>query len=177
VLRSKYQLLHFRFAVAEDFLRARAHRYGRHPRRRADGFLRAAENKCRCAAGPRAAALRQRCDGIDDQQCAKLIRDFAKWIDLRQHARGSLALREPDNLDFLALAARRTSSGSTGLPYGASTLVIFAGVCDAITAMRSENTPLTQNDRFIAFFQSVSTEASIPPEPEAESGIVMRFSV
>src|SRR5216684_8581658 len=83
----------------------------------------------------------------------------------------------PTILIFLPLPARRTSSASTALPYGASTLVTFAGVWDAITAMRSEKSPFTQMMASSPASKLFTTEASIPPEPEAESGIVSRFSV
>src|SRR5260370_40605315 len=45
----------------------------------------------------------------------------------------------PTILIFLPAPALRTSSGSTAVPYGASTLVTFAGERSAISYMRSEN--------------------------------------
>src|ERR1700720_487778 len=52
-----------------------------------------------------------------------------------------------------------------------------AGVCCAITYMRSENVPLTQQMASSPGSNEFSTAASMPPEPEAESGNVTRFSV
>jgi len=86
-------------------------------------------------------------------------------------------MRQTDNLIFLLLAARRTSSGSTGLPYGASTLITFDEARMPISYMRSENTPFTATMPSSPSSRVFSTDASIPPEPEAESGMVIRFSV
>ena len=83
----------------------------------------------------------------------------------------------PTILIFLPLPARRTSSGSTGLPYGASTFVTFDEARVAISYMRSENTPFTATIASSPSSSTLTTDASIPPEPEADRGSVMRFSV
>ena len=84
---------------------------------------------------------------------------------------------KPMILIFLPLPARRTSSASTGFPQGTSTFTIFDDARVAISYMRSEKTPLTATMPSSPSSSEFSTDASIPPEPEAESGMVIRFSV
>ena len=62
-------------------------------------------------------------------------------------------------------------------PRGAVTRITFAGVRSAITAMRSENMPFEQTMHSSPSSSTLKTAASMPPEPEAEIGKVMRFLV
>ncbi len=62
-------------------------------------------------------------------------------------------------------------------PYGASTRITLAGMRSAIIAMRSENAPFTQTMHSSPASSGFITAASIPPEPEADSGNVIRFCV
>ena len=48
---------------------------------------------------------------------------------------------------------------------------------EAMMAMRSENVPLTQTMASSPGSSALTTAASMPPEPLAESGNVTRFSV
>src|SRR2546429_7179791 len=83
----------------------------------------------------------------------------------------------PIFLIFLPLPVLRMSSGSTGLPFGASTLVTRDEARMAISYMRSENMPFTATTASSPSSSTLTTDASMPPEPEADSGMVMRFSV
>ena len=83
----------------------------------------------------------------------------------------------PIILIFLPLPVLRMSSGSTGLPFGASTLVTRDEARMAISYMRSENMPFTATTASSPSSSTLTTDASMPPEPEADSGMVMRFSV
>src|SRR5271170_3226758 len=99
---------------------------------------------------------------------------------------GSTFVKTPDEVSpcanpiiliFLPCPARRISSASTGNPYGASTLITFEVAREAISNMRSEKTPFTATIASSPSSSAFSTDASIPPDPDAESGIVKRFSV
>src|SRR5467141_2219109 len=84
---------------------------------------------------------------------------------------------KPIILIFLPLPARCTSSATIGFPQGASTFTTFEDARVAISYMRSEKTPLTATMPSSPSSSEFSTAASIPPDPDAESGMVTRFSV
>ena len=83
---------------------ALVHGDGRHARRRAEGFLRAAEADVDALAVDIERNSAETGDGVDHQQSAKFIGNFAVGIEALQDARGSLAMREADKFDFPALA-------------------------------------------------------------------------
>ena len=112
------------------------------------------------------------------QQRAQFIGDFAKRVDAREHAGGGLAVADADELDLASLARPAHVLGIDG----AAERRFDAMDCDArmreaMMAMRSENVPLTQTMASSPGSSGLTTEASMPPEPQAESGNVTRFSV
>ena len=87
-------------------------------------------------------------------------------------------MRQSDELDFFAFAGAANILGinraaHTELPRGS----LSPGLRSAMIAMRSENIPFTQTMHSSPASSGFSTAASMPPEPEAEIGNVMRFCV
>ncbi len=95
--------LHLRLAPANYFFRLVVHGHRRQARRRADGLLRAAEANIDALAidGQRHAGKRR--DRVHHQQRAELIGNLAVVREALQHSCGSLAVRQPDQFQLLAL--------------------------------------------------------------------------
>src|SRR5579871_607576 len=94
--------LHFRFAMRENFFRARADRDGRHSRRRAESFLRAAENDVEALFVHVHRLGGKRSDRVHDEERAELVGDFAEPIEICDDAGGSFTVREANDFDFFA---------------------------------------------------------------------------
>ena len=80
--------------------------------------------------------------------CRKLSRSVITPDEVSPCASPTILILRP-------LPARRTSSASTGLPYGASTFVTLAGVhaCNHRHAIRKR--PVDRDDGFVALFQRI----------------------
>src|SRR5256885_11392537 len=94
--------LHFRFAVRENFFGARADGDWRHAWRRAEGFLRAAEDYVEAFFVHVHRNGSERGDGVDDEERAEFVGDFAEAVEIGDDAGGRFAVREADDFDFLA---------------------------------------------------------------------------
>ena len=84
---------HRLFARVHHFFDARVHGDGRHSRRRADRFLRTAEADVDALAVDIQRNAAERGHGVDDEQRAEFIGNFAVIVDALHDAGGSLAVR------------------------------------------------------------------------------------
>src|SRR5262249_55629248 len=81
---------------------ARANRDGRHAWRRAERFLRAAENDVEPFLINIQGNGGERGDGVHDKERAEFVRDFTEAGETGDDAGGSFALREANDFDFAA---------------------------------------------------------------------------
>src|SRR5256885_5633147 len=110
--------LHFRFAVRENFLGPQAHGVWRHAWRRAEGFLRAAEDYVEAFFVHVHRNGSERGDGVDDEERAEFVGDFAEAVEIGDNAGGCFTVGEADDFDFLAGSGAAHVIGINGAAEG-----------------------------------------------------------
>src|SRR3984957_12588038 len=109
---------HGGFARFDDFFDAGIDGDGRHSRRRAERFLRAAETNVDFLFFNVGRKAGQSSDGIDDEKGAEFVGDFAVVIRILDHAAGGFAVSEADEFNFFALARAADVFGIDGSAVG-----------------------------------------------------------
>ena len=168
---------HRLLACVHNIFHARAHGDRRHSGRGAEGLLGSAEADVYSLSVNIQGNAGEGGDGIDDEQCAEFVGYFAIVLDALNDAGGGFAVGEADKFDFPALASAKNVRRIDGATVGRLHAVTLAGMRSAMMAMRSENAPFTHTMHSSPVSSGFMTAASIPPEPEAEIGKVMRFWV
>src|ERR1700723_806777 len=109
---------HGRFARFDGFFHPRVHGDGRHSRRTAKRFLRAAETNIDFLLVDVERNTSQSCDRVNDQQGAEFVGYFAVIIQILHHAAGGFAVSEADEFNFFALARAADVFGIDGSAVG-----------------------------------------------------------
>ena len=109
---------HGGFARFDDFFDAGVDGDGRHSRRRAESFLRAAETNVDFLFFDVEWNACQSSDGIDDEKGAEFVGDFAVVVQVLDHAAGGFAVSEADEFNFFALAGAADVFGIDGSAVG-----------------------------------------------------------